>query len=75
MGMFYGLYGGKGLARFMLTRADVLGDDDLSTWLTTDKVKAEEMTGLLKDRYDSLSVVQANVFADLPWMRRMPLEM
>ena len=48
--MLYGIYDYMGTFH-ILTRNDVLGEDDHSPWLTTRKEQAEAVLESLRDRY------------------------
>ena len=67
--MLYGLYAKKGVFMGILTRSEVLEDDDDSPWLTTSKEEAKTTMESLRDRYSPISVKIMTVSVLLPPIR------
>lgn len=65
--MFYGLYNSKAISRFLLTRNNVLGEDNQTPWLTTSKEEANQTLGSLSAIYQDIAVVSVSISADVPW--------
>ncbi len=69
--MFYGFYNKKPvlpiIAPYFLTRNDILGDGNITPWLTTRKNEAIEIRESLLLKFPDITVEMAMVSTLIPW--------